>query len=124
MSGDPSDASTYIVTDIQPVIFKSPVKKEKDKTDTIEIKVKDEIYSQEFVTYQELVTEDFSSGSTISLVEIKKIPQPTVTVTVPTDTAIYNPATKKFDIGTEHGVLFTITIKNNKGKSQEILSSE
>jgi hypothetical protein len=124
MSGDPSDASTYIVTDIQPLIFTSPVKKEKDKTDTIEIRVKDEIYSQEFVTYQELVTEDFSSGSSISLVDIKKIPQPAVTVTVPTDTATYNPATKKFDVGTEQGVPFTITIKNNNGKSKEILSSE
>jgi hypothetical protein len=106
------------------VVFTSPVKKEKDKTDTIEIRVKDEIYSQEFVTYQELVTEDFSSGSSISLIEIKKIPQLTVTVTVPTDTATYNPATKKFDIGTEQGVPFTITLKNDKGKSKEILSSE
>jgi len=124
MTGDPSDASTYIVTDIQPVVFTSPVKKEKNKPDTLEINVEDQVYSQEFVTYQELVTEDFSSGSSISLVEIKKIPQPTVTVTVPTDTASYNPATKKFDIGTEQGVPFTLTIKNNKGKSKEILSSE
>jgi hypothetical protein len=124
ISGDPSDAGTYMVTDISPVIMSSPVKKQQSKPNSLEIKVNDKVYSQTFVTYEELVTEDFSSGNSISLVEIKKVPQATITVTVPTEDAVYNSATKKFDKSTEKGIGFTISIKNEQGKNKEILSRE
>jgi hypothetical protein len=124
ISGDPSDAGTYMVTDISPVLMSSPVKKGPSKPNSLEIKVNDKVYSQTFVTFEELVTEDFSSGNSISLVEIKKVPQATVIVTVPTEDAAYNPVSKKFDKDTEKGIPFTISIKNEQGKTKEILSSK
>ena len=123
ISGDPSDPGTYMVTDISPVVMSSPVKKQESKPNSLEIKVYDKVYTQKFVTFEELVTEDFSTGNSISLVEIKKIPKATITVTVPTEDAVYNPSTKKFDRGTEKGIGFTISIKNEQGKNKEILSS-
>ena len=87
ISGDPSDAGTYMVTDIIPVVMSTPVKKE-SKPNSLEIKVNDKVYTQTFVTFEELVTEDFSTGNSISLVEIKKVPQATITVTVPTEDAV------------------------------------
>ena len=101
----------------------SPVKKQESKPNSLEIKVNDKVYTQKFVTFEELVTEDFSTGNSISLVEIKKIPKATITVTVPTEDAVYNPSTKKIDRGTEKGIGFTISIKNEQGKNKEILSS-
>jgi hypothetical protein len=124
ISGDPSDAGTYMVTDISPVVMSSPVKKQQSKPNSLEIKVNDKVYSQTFVTYEELVTEDFSSGNSISLVEIKKVPQATITVTVPTEDAFYNSTSKKFDRDTEKGIGFTISIKNEQGKNKEILSRD
>ena len=123
ISGDPSDPGTYMVTDISPVVMSSPVKKQESKPNSLEIKVNDKVYTQKFVTFEELVTEDFSTGNSISLVEIKKIPKATITVTVPTEDAVYNPSTKKFDRGTDKGIGFTISIKNEQGKNKEILSS-
>jgi hypothetical protein len=123
ISGDPSDPGTYMVTDISPVVVSGPVKKQESKPNSLEIKVNDKVHSQTFITYEELVTEDFSSGNSISLVEIKKVPKATITVIVPTEDAVYNSATKKFDRGTEKGIGFTISIKNEQGKNKEILSS-
>jgi hypothetical protein len=123
ISGDPSDPGTYMVTDISPVVMSGPVKKQQSKPNSLEIKVNDKVYSQTFITYEELVTEDFSSGNSISLVEIKKVPKATIIVTVPTEDAVYNSTTKKFDRGTEKGIGFTVSIKNEQGKNKEILSS-
>ena len=124
MTGDPSDATTYTVSDMRPVVTSNPVKLKNDKKDTVEIKVKDTVYSQNFETYEELITEDFTTGSSISLVDVKNIERPIVIVTVPTDNAVYNKATKKFDVGSEKGIPFTISIKKSNGQSKTIYSSE
>jgi hypothetical protein len=123
MSGDPADTDSYTVIDIRPVTFKNPLKVQNDKPDTLEVKVKDTVHSQTFDTYEDLVTEDFSTGNSISLVDFSEVPQPVLVVTVPTGDAVYNKVTKKFDIGLEKGVPFTVSVKKHEGNVKSVYSS-
>ena len=123
ISGDPSDPGGLYGDRYQSRCHEQSGKKTGIKTLFLEIRVNDKVYTQKFVTFEELVTEDLGTGNSISLVEIKKVPKATITVTVPTEDAVYNPSTKKFDRGTEKGIGYTISIKNEQGKNKEILSS-
>ncbi len=124
LSGDPAHTDSYTVTDILPVTYKNPIKVDSHKTNTVEVRVKDTVNTQTFDTYEELVTEDFSTGSSINLVSFEKVPQQSVMVIVPTGNAVYNKVTKKFDIGAEKGVPFTVSVKTNNGNTKTVYSSD